>query len=202
MSSDAKLNGTLERPHQRWIQSNCPLKFHNIRRSALCRALEKQFHLPTTFVDLGDHQRRELEVVGEELQSTLVLNVQVAHAPQRIGISFRRFDGGQDNGVVRAYAGGLVYRVRVAPLKQNILFRADNEECRAECEHKQAGEIQVAAIHNVECTSFRNELVQDVHIPGFAIGDADKRRNIAVQVEQGMHLHSRLVATKLGPGEQ
>jgi hypothetical protein len=81
--------------------------------------------------------------------------------------------------VIGAYASGLVYRMRVAPLKQNVLFRADNKKCRAESEYKQTREIEVAAIHNVECASFGEELVKDIDIAGFAIGDADKRRNIA-----------------------
>ena len=90
--------------------------------------LEKQFRLLTAFIDLGDHQSRQLEVIGEELPSTLVLDVQVADASQRIRISFGRFDGGQDHGVIRAYTGGLVHGMRVASLEQNILFGADNLE--------------------------------------------------------------------------
>src|SRR5215469_2925546 len=81
-------------PHRRQIPRIGFLKTNNIRKSASCRVLEKQFHLPTAFIDLGDHQSRQLEVIGEELQSTLVLDVQVADAPQRIRTSFRRFDGG------------------------------------------------------------------------------------------------------------
>jgi len=57
-------------------------------------------------------------------------------------------------------------------------------------------------LHDVECARLGNELVEDVHIGSFAVGYVDKRRNIAVQVEQGVHLHSRLMTTKLGPGKQ
>src|SRR5438034_532651 len=54
---------------------------------------EKQFYLPTAFVDLGDLQCRQLEVIGEEFQSAPVLDIQVTDASQRIGIRFRRFEG-------------------------------------------------------------------------------------------------------------
>src|SRR5208337_1030736 len=40
MSNDARPNGTIQRPHQRSIQHNWFLRFHNIRRSAPCRTLE------------------------------------------------------------------------------------------------------------------------------------------------------------------
>ena len=36
----------------------------------------------------------------------------------------------------------------------------------------------------------------------FAVGDADERGDIAVQVQQRMHLHRGLVLTKPGPGKQ
>src|SRR5271165_1843840 len=39
MSNDARPNGTIQRPHQRSIQHNWFLRFHNIRRSAPCRTL-------------------------------------------------------------------------------------------------------------------------------------------------------------------
>src|SRR5271165_3782099 len=68
MSNDARPNGTIQRPHQRSIQHNWFLRFHNIRRSAPCRTLEEQFHLPALFVDLRDGQRRKREVVGQKLK--------------------------------------------------------------------------------------------------------------------------------------
>src|SRR5260370_13047519 len=57
-------------------------------------------------------------------------------------------------------------------------------------------------LHDVERTCLRKKLIQNVHIAGFAVSNADKRRNIAVQVQQGVHLDGCLVLTKLGPGKQ
>jgi hypothetical protein len=84
-----------------------------------------------------------LEVIGQELQSVPILEIQVTDPSQRIGIGFRRFDGSEDDSVIRSYLSGLVDRVRVAALEQNIFFRAHDEESRAKCEDKQAGEIDV-----------------------------------------------------------
>ena len=46
------------------------------------------------------------------------------------------------------------------------------------------------------------ELVEDVDVVRFAVGNADKRGDVAMQVEQGVHLHSSFVPAELGPPEQ
>jgi len=92
--------------------------------------------------------------------------------------------------------------VGVASLQQDVLFGAYHEECRAESEHKQAGEIDVATIHDIKRTGFRKDLIQNVHIMHFAVGNADKRGNIAVQVQQRVHFNRCLVLAKFRPGKQ
>ena len=103
--------------------------------------------------------------------------------------------------MIGSYAGGLVHGMRVAPLEQDVLFRTDDKECRAECEHKQACEIEIATIHDVKCAGFRDELIQDLDVAGFAIRYADKRRNIAVQVEQRMAFSRLLCGAETSPRE-
>src|SRR5271165_5407257 len=120
MSNDARPNGTIQRPHQRSIQHNWFLKFHNIRRSAPCRALEEQFHLPALLVDLGDGQCRKHEVVGKKLQTLVGFSIAAAHPPERIWVHRRRLEGRQNHGLVRADAGALVHRMRVAPLSNTF----------------------------------------------------------------------------------
>ncbi len=77
----------------------------------------------------------------------------------------------------------MVYRMGVAPLQQDILFGAYDEECRAEGEHEEAFKIDVAAVHHIERTGFGKELIQDVHVMHFAVRNADKRGDIAVQIQ-------------------
>src|SRR5467141_2926887 len=61
---------------------------------------------------------------------------EVTDSAQGIGISFRRIECSQNDGVIGSHACGLVHRMGVAPLQQDILFGAYDEECRAECEHE------------------------------------------------------------------
>ncbi len=104
--------------------------------------------------------------------------------------------------MIGAHTGTFVDRMRVAPLQKDILFGAHDEECRAESEKVEAVEIDVAAIHDVECPGLGNDLVEDVEVVHFAVGDADKRGDIAVQVEQCVHLHGGFVLAKPGPGKK
>src|ERR1700730_12836814 len=144
---------------------------------------------------------RESEVVGKELEPLLRLRVQIGDAAERIRVNGGGFKRRQDNGVIGSHASRLVQWMGVAPLQQDVLFGTYDEECRAESEHKKALEIDIASVHDVERTGLGEDLIQNVHVVHFAVCNADKRRNIAVQVEQRMYLHRCFVLAKLGPRE-
>jgi len=63
-------------------------------------------------------------------------------------------------------------------------------------------EIQVASVHDVERSSLRHNLVEDLDIVDFAVGNADKRWDIAMEVEQCVHLDGCLVLAEPCPREQ
>jgi len=63
-------------------------------------------------------------------------------------------------------------------------------------------EIQVASVHDVERSSLRHNLVEDLDIVDFAVGNADKRWDIAMEVEQRVHLDGCLVLAEPCPREQ
>jgi hypothetical protein len=45
-------------------------------------------------------------------------------------------------------------------------------------------------------------LVEHIHVVHLAIGDADKRRDIAAQIEQCVHFYSPFAAAETRPREQ
>src|SRR5205823_12165294 len=108
----------------------------------------------------------------------------------------------QNDNVIGSDAGSLVYRMGVSALDQDIGLGAHNEEGRAKREDVKTLEIQVAAIHDVERSGLRRNLVEDVDVMHFAVGNADKRGDIAMEVEQRVHLHGAFVATELRPRKQ
>ena len=53
----------------------------------------------------------------------------------------------------------------------------------------QAGEIDVASIHDVDGARFGEQHIERMNIVQFAVRDVNETRNIATQVEQRVHLH-------------
>jgi len=70
--------------------------------------------------------------------------------------------------------------MRVTSLQQNVLFATHHKECGTQREAEEAFKIDVPAIHDIERTRLRNELIEDIDIVRFAFGNADKRRDTAV----------------------
>ena len=91
--------------------------------------------------------------------------------------------------------------MRVAPLEYDVLFRADDEERRAHGESVQPLEIEVATIYHVERTGLDRDIVEDIHVVQFSVGNANKSGDIAVQIQQRVHLHGGLVLAESGPTE-
>jgi len=92
--------------------------------------------------------------------------------------------------------------VRVSALQHNILLGASDEECRGQRETKEASEIQVAPIKNVERAGLDSNVVESVDIMQVSIENPNKHGDISVQVEQRVHLDGGLVFAKLGPRKQ
>jgi len=63
-------------------------------------------------------------------------------------------------------------------------------------------EINVAAIHDIEGSGFRHDLVQHVDVMHLAIGNANERRNVAAQVQQRVHLDGSFASPEPGPRKQ
>ncbi len=93
---------------------------------------------------------------------------------------------GQSDSLVTNQSSGAVDRIPMDALALGILFRSQDETTADHVEDPQAGEIQISTIHDMECTAFRNPVIQNVHIMKFAVGNMDERGNVPFQVEQGV----------------
>lgn len=63
-------------------------------------------------------------------------------------------------------------------------------------------EIDIAAIHHVNGSSFRRDQIECERIAHFAIGNMDKAWDGTAQVEQRVHLDGDFRRTKIGPWKQ
>ena len=57
--------------------------------------LEEEFDLPAGFVELGDGQRRHVELIGQENQALVDLGIEVANAAQGVRVIRGRVLAGQ-----------------------------------------------------------------------------------------------------------
>ncbi len=163
---------------------------------------EEQLHLPAAFVELRDGQWRKRKIVGQEDVVFFVFGIEVTDAPKGIGIFFGCFGTLEDDRLIAAYARRLVDSSVSSFAVFEIALGANDEKSKALREGVQAAEIDVGAVHDIECARLQYQLVEDVYVVGFSFCDADKTRDIAAQVYQCVQFDGGLAFAKSRPGEQ
>lgn len=144
---------------------------------------EEQFDLPATAVELSYRLCRQGKIVAEEDQMFTGLRVGEFDATELVGIVFGGIEAGEDDGLVTLEAGGVIDGVGIQAAIAPVGLGSDDEECGGLVEGVEAAKVQVAAVHDVEGAGLGQEQVEDVDIVQFAIGDVDKRGNIAFKVK-------------------
>jgi hypothetical protein len=86
--------------------------------------------------------------------------------------------------------------------KAEVFPRASDEESAMQGPTIQSFEVEVTAIHDVEGTRLRSELIQHIDIVNARRSNANKRGNLAPQIEQRVQFQSVLRGTEVGPGKQ
>ena len=117
---------------------------------------KKQFDLPTTFVELRDHERRQHKVVRQKHKPFAGFDVEVMNSSQRFGIRLRRFDARQHNRLVAAKTGRLVDDPRLPTLGIEVLFGACQKECGLLVQPVQTRIVDVRLVHDVERAPVRS----------------------------------------------
>lgn len=167
----------------------------------LLNPFEEQLDLPAAAIEFGDAEGGQREVVAEEDEILFRLCVKVAHAAQLPGIDKAGVFAIQQNRLIANQAGGFVDGMGVEPSKQPVGAGADDEECAGEIEGEQPGEVDIAAVHNVEGAGFRDQHIKRLIIGAFTVCNVDKAGDLAAQVEQGVQFDSRLGGLEFGPRE-
>ena len=125
-----------DRDHQVDTDGNPDLRLHCVGRSTvecfdpevLFDPLEEQFDLPAATEQLGDHQCRKVEMVGQEDQAFVGLGIAVANTAQQVGIAFCRIVRNEPDTLVALQALCLVDLVRVQSAKAEVFPRAGDKE--------------------------------------------------------------------------
>ena len=159
---------------------------------------EEQFDLPATAIKVGNALRRQVEVVGQKDQR-LALGIFDLYASDRRWEMLLRIKACQRTQLVADDAGRAVCRQRVSSSEAQIRLGSCHEETACLVQAMQSGEVEIAAIHDVERPGFGNDLVENVHVVQLAIADMNEAGDVAAQVEQGMQLDRCLGRPKRSP---
>ena len=130
---------------------------------------EEQLDPPAIAVKFGDGEGGEREVVGEELERSVCLGVTVFDATQGLRVAVGGLGTGEDDGLVTAQAGGVIDRSGITAAVTDISLVADNEEGGGEGEGKQALEVKIGAVHDIDGAGLGQQVVEDVDIVQFTV---------------------------------
>src|SRR5439155_14894310 len=95
---------------------------------------EEEFDLPAAFVQLGNDQRGQVEVVGQKDEPLVGLRIAVMNAANRIGIQLRGQRPVEHDGLIAAKTRCRVDGARLATSKVEVLLGARYEEGHAASE--------------------------------------------------------------------
>ena len=122
-----------------------------------------------------------------------------ADAPQKFGVILTGVEAVQGDGLVANDAGRAIRRRRIDAMSIDVRLGTRDEEGPGLVQHIKAGKVDVATIHDVDGSGFRQEHIEGMNVVQLAIRDVDKTRNVAPQVEQRVHLHRRLGGAEVRP---
>jgi len=163
---------------------------------------EEEFDTPTGTIELGDGERRQVEVVGNEDEFAMMLGIVETHSTERFWIEERGAGTGEDDGGVTAKSGRVINRSIFPASEVEIGFGSSDEEGLGCLEAIESFEINVSTIHDIVGTWFDGKLIEDSHIVRFALGNSDKTRDAATEIKEGVQFDSRFASPKPGPGKE
>ena len=140
--------------------------------------LEEEFHLPAAFVERADGGGRKREVVGDEDQRLAGLGVLAADAPQKFGVILTGVEPSREMVWSQMMPVERSRRRRIDAMSIDVRLGTRDEEARL-VQHIKAGKVDVATIHDVDGSGFRQEHIEGMNVVQLAIRDVDKTRNIA-----------------------
>ena len=162
---------------------------------------EEQLHLPALTIKIADQLGLQGKVVGQKHQpfSAVVLD----HDPtQRPGVCLARKTGRQHTSLLAQHCSAHpVHRMRVAPLELGVALGAGNKEGLRFVNHKQPGEIQIAAIHQIERAWLQHQIVHHIDLVRLCAGDVNETGDVTSQVQQRVQLDGGLGRAKRRPSK-
>ena len=163
---------------------------------------EEDLDLPAVLVQVGDGQRRQDKVVGEERELAMRFGIEKSHPAQLIGIRPMGAVDFEADGLIALHAGGGRGVRRLTPLVAQIVPGPDNKEGGLLMEPEKPLGVEVGPVHDVDGAGLHRDLVEKLHIVDPAGQDADDSGNATLEIQQRMHFDGGLGPFEVRPREE
>ena len=186
------------------------LGFHRILRSAIERLdsemlldpLEEQLDLPATLVQMSDGRCWQHEVVGQEDQVFSGFGVVELDSPDLVRVFLCGIEAGEETGLIADQTTGTIDLIGIHPSESSVALCPGDEESLRAVDVVEPCVIEITSVHDIEGSGLRNEVVEDIDIVDFTIGNESPGRDASSQIEQGMQFDCGLCLSERCPWEQ
>lgn len=166
----------------------CPLKRVKSNTKMLLYPFEKQLDLPPVSIEIGDSDRRQREVVGQEHPPFAGLGVFELDAAQWPIEVLARVETGERDGSIANQASASIDRMGITPMGFEVGFGARHKDAVCFVQAMEPFEIEIASVHDVEGTRFWQQQVQSIDVVKLAVADVQKRGDVAAQIQERVQL--------------
>ncbi len=163
---------------------------------------EKQFDLPSAFVEIGNGLCRDGEVVGQKHQARVGFWIEVTDPSEMRWIVLPGIEVCGNHGLIALHPNGFVDVPRIKSGKPEVVLGSDDEESCCLVDHMQTGKIEIAAIEDIDRAGFDGNLIDDIDLVDLSVSNDDYGGNTAPQIQKGMQFDRALALSKDGPGEK
>lgn len=169
----------------------------------LLHPFEKQFHVPALSVELCNGEPFVSEMVGEEAINIACGKVFISDHSESLGITPGSLKTCQTYDLIGNHTCSLVNLQGINDFILNIVFGSCDEE-RPLLMNKieESEEIDISLIHQVYGSEFDTKMVKHIDIVYGGICEVNEYREVASEIQQGMHLDSSFGLPELCPGTE
>jgi len=141
-------------------------------------------------------------VIAHEHKSVASIGVLVAGAPQVLWMLAAGMRIVQRDGLATEDSRGAIGGSRIDAMQGHARPGSSDEERTGFVQDMEAAKIDVAAIHDVKGSRFRNKQVEGMNVVQLSIGNVDEARDGSAQVEQRLHFYRRLRPPEVCPSHR
>ena len=141
-------------------------------------------------------------MIGDEHQLLARLGVFETDSAQRFRVSLLGIEDGQGDRVLADHSGAPIGLALGESPEAHTLFGTGHEERAGLIESREAFEVHIAAIDDVEGTGLGNKLIEDVDVVELAVAALQESRDIPAQGEQCVERHRRFGRAQRCPRKQ